>query len=78
MQGSADSRSAEWSHAGWSSAGSCGVEMVVRMRASAGGDDSAGAGECGCVWVCVGGDDSAGAGECGCGHGVELGVNGAE
>ena len=60
MQGSADSRSAEWSHAGWSSAGSCGVEMVVRMQVSAGGDDSAGAGVCGC------------------GHGVELGMNGAE
>ena len=30
-----------------------------------GGDDSADAGECG-------------AGVCGCGHGVELGVNGAE
>ena len=52
MRGSADSRSAEWSHAGWSSAGSCGVEMIVRVRVSAG--------------------------VCGCGHGVELGVNGAE
>ena len=40
--------------------GECGVEMIVRVQVSAGGDDGAGAGECGC------------------GHGVELGVNGAE